>query len=84
MNRLPTGLKWLFQRAENVHNRLTRLSSARGLYSQKFNTTTYGLSSLRYTGTKALNALKNDPHFKNVTNKKHLKRIFSNKTFDSY
>ena len=84
MNRLPTRLNWLFQRVENVHNRLTRLSSARGHHSQKFNTTTYGLSSLRYTGTKALNALKNDLLFKNVTNKKQLKCIFSTKTFDSY
>ena len=80
-NRLPSGLNWLFQRIEKMHNRTTRLSSARGLHTQKF---TYGLSSLRYTGTKALNALKNDPLFTNVTNKKHLKRTFSNKAFDSY
>ena len=58
MNRLPSGSNWLFQRVGNVHNRLTRLSSTRGLHTQKFNTTTNGLSSLRYTGTKALNALK--------------------------
>ena len=59
-NRLPTGLNWLFPRTENVHDRLTRLSSARGLHAQRFNTSTYRLSSLRYAGTKALNSLKND------------------------
>ena len=84
MKRLPSGLNWLFQRVGNLHNRLSRLSSARGLHRENFDTTTYGLSSLRYTGTKALNALKNDPLFTNVTNKKHLKRTFSNKAFDSY
>lgn len=83
-NQLPTDLNWLFQRIENVHNRLTRLSSARGLHTQKFNTSTYRLSSLRYTGTKAFNTLKNDPLFNNVTNKKHLKRLFSNLAFESY
>ena len=51
-NQLPNGFNWLFQRIANVHNRLTRLSSARGLHTQKFNTTTHGLSSLRYSGTK--------------------------------
>ena len=66
-----------------MHNRQTRLSSAKELHSQKFNTTTYGLSSLRYPGTKALNTLKNDPLFNNETNKKYLKRLFSNETFDS-
>ena len=50
-NQLPNGLNWLFQRIGNVHNRLTRLSSARGLHTQKFNTTTHGLSSLRYSGS---------------------------------
>ena len=59
-NQLPNGLNWLFQRIGNVHNRLTRLSAARGLYTQKFNTTTHGLSSLRETGTKALHCLKSD------------------------
>ena len=83
-NRLPTGLNWLFQRTENVHNRLTRLSLARGLHAQRFNTSTYGLSSLRYTGTKALNSLKNDALLNNVTNKKHLKRLFSDQAFESY
>ena len=77
-NQLPNGLNWLFQRIGNVHNRLTRLSSARGLHTQKFNTTTHGLSSLRYSGTKALNCLKSDPVFNNMINKRHLRRIFSN------
>ena len=83
-NRLPTSLNWLFQRTENVHNRLTRLSLARGLHTQRFNTSTYGLSSLRYTGTKALNSLKNDALLNNVTNKKHLKRLFSDQVVESY
>ena len=39
------------------------------------------LSSLRYTGTKAFNSLNNDPLF-NVTNKRHLKRLFSNLAFE--
>ena len=82
MNRLPTGLNWLFQRVENVHNRLT--SSARELHSQKFISTTYGLRSLRYTGTKALNTLKNVPLFNNVINKTHLQRLVSNATCDSH
>ena len=46
-----------------------RLTRAKGLHAQKFNTATHGLSSLRYTGTKALNSLKNDPVFNNVTDK---------------
>ena len=71
----------LFQRTENVHNRLTRLSLTRGLHTQRFNTSTYGLSALRYTGTKALNSLKNDALLNNVTNKKHLKRLFSDQVF---
>ena len=79
-NRLKLALSKSWKCAQSADSSLF----TKGLYSQKFNTTTYGLSSLRYTGTKALNALKNDPLFKNVTNKKHLKRIFSNKTFDSY
>ena len=83
-NRLPTGLNWLFQRTENVHNRLTLPSFARGLHAQRFNTSTYGLSSLRYTGTKALNSLKNDPLLNNVTSKKHLKHLFSDQAFESY
>ena len=68
-NQLPNGLNWLFQRIGNVHNRLTRLSSARGLHTQKFNTTPHGLSSLRYSGTKALNCLKSDPAFNKMINK---------------
>lgn len=84
MSRLPSGLNWLFQRVENVHNRLTRLSSARGRHTHKFDTTTYGLSSLRYSETKALNTLKNEPLFNNATSKKHLNRLFSNAIFDSY
>ena len=83
-NQLPTGLNWLFQGIGNMHNRLTRLSSARGLHVQKFNTTTHGLSSLRYIGTKTLNCLKNDPVFNNMTKKGHLRRIFSNLAFESY
>ena len=70
-NRLPTGLNWLFQRTENVHNRLTCLSFARGIHTQRFNTSTYGPSSLRYTGTKAFNSLENDALLNNVTNIKH-------------
>ena len=83
-NQLPNGLNWLFQRIGNVHNRLTHLSSARGLHTQKFNTTTHGLSSLRYSGTKALNCLKSDPVFNNMINKRHLRRIFSNLALESY
>ena len=83
-NQLPNGLNWLFQRIGNVHNRLTRLSSARGLHTQKFNTTSHGLSSLRYSGTKALNCLKSDPAFNKMINKRHLWRIFSNLAFESY
>ena len=83
-NQLPNGLNWLFQRIGYVHNRLTRLSSARGLDTQKFNTTTPGLSSLRYSGTKALNCLKSDPVFNNMINKRHLRNIFSNMAFESY
>ena len=79
-NQLPNG----FQRIGNVHNRLTRLSSARGLHTQKLNTTTHGLSTLRYTGTKALNGVKSDPVFNNMINKRHLRRIFSNLAFESY
>ena len=79
-NQLPNG----FQRIGNVHNRLARLSSARGLHTQKLNTTTHGLSTLRYTGTKALNGVKNDPVFNNMINKRHLRRIFSNLAFESY
>ena len=45
-NQLPKGLNWLFQRIGNVHNRLTHLSSARGLHTQEFNTTAHGLSKL--------------------------------------
>ena len=75
-NRLPTCLSWLFQRTENVHNRLTRLSSTRELRTQKFNASTYGLSSLRCTGTKALNSLKNDALFNNVINKSTLSAYF--------
>ena len=76
-NRLPTGLNWLFQRTENVHNRLTRFSSARGLHIQKFNTSTYDrLSSLRHTGTKGLNSLKNDAVLNNATNKNTLSAYF--------
>ena len=83
-NQFPTGLNWLFQRIENVHNRLIRLSSARGVHTQKFNTTTHGLSSLRYSGTKALNCLKSDFVFNNMINKRHLRGIFSNLAFESY
>ena len=65
-----------------MHNRLTRLSLARGLHKQIFNTSTYGLSGLQYTGTKALNSLNNDALLNNVTNKKHLKRLFSDQALD--
>ena len=67
-----------------MHNRLNRLASAKGFRTQKFNTATHGLSSLRYTGTKALNSLKNAPPFNDVTNKKHPKRLFSNLAYESY
>ena len=81
-NRLPTGLNWLFQRTENVHNRFTRLSLARGLHKQILNTSTYGLSALRYTANTALNSLNNDALLNNVTNKKHLKCLFSDQALD--
>ena len=83
-NRLPTSLNWLFQRTENGYDRFTRRSLARRLHTQRFNTSTYGLSSLRYTGTKALTSLKNGALLNNVTNKKHLKRLFSDQAFESY
>ena len=67
----------VFHRIENVRNRLTRLSSARGLRTQKCNTTTYGLSSLGYTGTKVFNTLKNDLLLNNVTNKNTVNAQFS-------
>ena len=76
MKRLPTGLNGLLQRIENVRNRLTHLSSARGIHTQKFNTTIYRLSYLRYTCTKSLNSLENGPPFNNVTNRKHFKVHF--------
>ena len=65
-----------------MHNRLTRLSLARGLHKQIFNTSTYGLSALRYAGTKALKSLNNDALLNNVTNKKHLKRLLSDQALE--
>ena len=65
-----------------MHNRLTRLSLARGIHTQRFNTSTYELSALRYTGTKAIKSLNNDALLNNVTNKKHIKRLFSDQALE--